>query len=148
MVTPSDSVVGPIVAELAAIAQQIEGIGTCYTTAPDGAPEDNSVMLPCKSWSVESMTNGRLRLRLTFQVIHCFLRRQLSENLTDIQTYIPAWWTVLSDWNNQTLNGKAASLDITEGQIAEVVHAGVKFLGLIHTVTVLTEFRVRTAANA
>lgn len=145
-VTPSDTLVGPIVEQLALVAQQINGIGPeqCYIKPPDGPPEDNSVLFPCKAWAFSDMSNGRLRVRLTFDILHVFSRRMLDEALPDIQAYIPAWWAVLGDWNNQTLGGTVRSLDLKSGEITTLRYGGETLLALRHEVTVLTEFLVTT----
>lgn len=143
-VTPQDTIVGPIVEQLALVAQQINGIGTCYLQPPDGPPEDNSVLFPCKSWRFQNNTNGRLRAYLTFDIIHVFSRRLLDEALPDINTFIPAWWAVLGDWNNQTLNNTVRSFDLKEGQITTLKYGSDTYLALVHQVTVLTDFLVVT----
>lgn len=146
MVTPNDSIVGPIQQQLALVAQQIEGIdpNLCYTTPPKSSIEEGAVLFPCKGWAVDSMTNGRIRLKLTFHILQLFRMRPLDEVIPDIQAYIPAWWTVLSDWNNQTLGGNAISFDFSNGEIAQVKHNNTDYFALKHVVTVLTQFKVIT----
>ena len=144
-VTPTDSVVGPLVAQLALVAQQIQGIGICYLEPPEGPPEDNSVIFPCKSWEFVDSTNGRLRVYLTFDIMHLFSRRLLDEALPDIYKFTPAWWTVLGDWNNQTLGGLVRSMDVKAGEITTTKMAGEILLALTHRVRLLYEFPLTTA---
>lgn len=146
-VIPEDTLIGPLQEELCLVAQQIQGVdpGLCYAKPPKGQLQEGAVLFPCKGWQVESATNGRLRLRITFHALHLFRLRALDEVIPDIQTYIPAWWTVLGAWHNQTLGGRAISFDFTGGDIQLIKHNGTDFYALQHTLSVLVQFRVPTA---
>lgn len=141
-VSPSDTLVGPIVAQLALVAQQIDGMGTTYQKVPEQAPEDNSVMFPCKHVDVVSSTNGRLTLHLTFDIVHVFRRTRLQEVLDRCYAALPAWLTVLGDRKNVTLGGTAQLMDVTAADIKEVKHANQQFLGVVTTIIVRYEFRI------
>ena len=145
-VAPSDTILGPLQQQLSLVAQQIQGIdpNLCYTTPPKSSIEDGAVLFPCKGWGVDSMTNGRLRLKFTFHILHMFRMRPIDEVIPDIQTWVPAWLTVLSDWNNQTLGGHAISFDFTSGEITQVRFNNTDYFALKHVVTVLTQFSVIT----
>lgn len=142
MTTQADTIIGPIVAQLITVAQQITGIGTCYAQVPEGAPESNSVMFPCKHIDVVEGTNGRLTLHLTFDIIHSFRRNRLQETLADCYAAMPAWLTVLGSYRNVTLGGTVSLLDLKSQDIKEVKHAGQSLLAVVSTVIVRYEFPI------
>lgn len=137
--TPSDSLVGPVVDGLITVASQIAGLTRHYREAPEGVPDDNSVLYPLKGFEVVDATNGKLTFKLKFQVIHNFRRRRLQDNLANIHMYIPAWMDALSAWANQPLGGLATEVSLTDGQIRESTWGGQSGLALVLDVEVLTE---------
>jgi hypothetical protein len=145
MVAQSDSLITPITTQLIAVTNQIAGIGRSYPSVPDGAPEDNSVMYPCKHIDVVSGTNGRLDLHLTFDIIHCFRRNRLQESLTRCYTVMPAWLTVLGSYANIRLSNSVTMLDLKSVDIKEVTHGGQTLLAVISTVVVWKEFAIPTS---
>ncbi len=149
-VTPSDTLIGPLQDQLCQVAQQISGIdpNLCYgSTPPANNLEDGSVIFPLKSFAVDSATSGKLRIKLTFTALHLFRKRPLDEVIPVIQSYIPAWWTVLADWKNNTLGGLAITFSFTQGEVGTIKHNNTDFYALKHTLEVLVNFNVVTAPN-
>jgi hypothetical protein len=144
MATPSTTI-SDIRAQLIQVAQQIQGIGPCYPVPPEGFIEDGGVLFPCKSWQVESLTNGRVRMRLTFDILQLFADRDYAEAVPTLETFALAWWQVLGAWANQRLGGLALSLDLVNGGVSTVTHGETTYLALTHTVNVLTEFLISTS---
>lgn len=144
-VAQSDTMITPIVNQLIVVAEQITCMGRTYAAVPEGAPEDNSVMFPCKHIDVISATNGRLELHLTFDIIHCFRRTRLQEALTRCYAAMPAWLTVLGSYANVRLGGQATLIDLTSMDIKEVVHGGQSMLAVVSTVIVRKEFAIPTS---
>lgn len=145
-VMPADTLIGPLQQQLCLVAQQIVGIDPdfCFAAPPKGPLQEGSVLFPVKGWTVESATNGRLRLKIKFNAYHIFRLRALDEVIPDIQSFIPAWWSVLGAWKNQTLGGKAISFDFEGGDIVTIQHNSTEYLALQHTLTVLVQFAVST----
>lgn len=145
-VTPADTIIGPLQDQLCLVAQQIAGIDPdlCFAKPPSGPLQEGMVLFPVKGWTVESATNGRLRLKISFNAYQIFRMRSLDEVIPDIQTYIPAWWAVLGAWGNQTLGGKAISFDFDGGDIVTIQHNSTDYLALQHTLNVLVQFAVST----
>jgi hypothetical protein len=141
-VSQSDTLIGPIVTQLIVVAQQITGVGTCYDQVPEAAPEDNSVMFPCKHIDVAEGSNGRLTLYLTFDIMHCFRRTRLQEALARCYAAMPAWLTVLGSYQNVRLGGLVTLIDLSDMDIKEVVHADQSMLAVVSTVKVRYEFAI------
>jgi hypothetical protein len=106
----SDTLVTPIVTELAALAQQIEGIGDIYIDTPDRAPADNSVLFPMRDFRILDEANGLYHVELVFEILHVFRRTNLSVAVKKAYAALPAWLHVLTAWTNQTLNGTAMDM--------------------------------------
>lgn len=140
MTTQADTLIGPIVAQLAVVAGQIDGIGRCYDKVPEGAAEDNSVMFPCRHIDVVEGSNGRLTLHLDFDIIHAFRRARLQDALARCYAAMPAWLSVLGSYQNVRLGGLVTLLDLKSIDIKEVKHADQMMLGVISSVTVRYEF--------
>lgn len=143
--TPDDTIVGPIVDGLIVVGKQIDGIGRFYKEPPEGSPEDNSVVFPLTKFSVEGDTNGRMFLKLTFEISHLFRRARLNETYSRIIPFVPAWLDRLSAWPNQTLGGAAEEVSVESGRIDSLTWGSQQFLALTLTVTVLTEFAISTS---
>jgi hypothetical protein len=141
-VSQSDTLIGPIVTQLIVVADQITGIGRTYSQVPEAAPEDNSVMFPCKHIDVVEGSNGRLTLHLTFDIIHCFRRTRLQDALARAYAAMPAWLTVLGSYQNVRLGGLVTLVDLKSMDIKEVKHADQVMLGVISTVVVRYEFPI------
>ena len=140
--TPSDNLIGPIVSQLAGIASQIQGVGRTYTVPPEGEPEDNSVLFPLKRWRVIDSTNAKLKVELTFSILHLFRRDRMDDVMPRVQLVMTSWWNALADWQNLTLGGLAIDTTIKDGAIGTVEWAGQLYLSLTNTVVVLTEFNI------
>lgn len=142
-VPQTDTIIGPIIDQLIAVSQQIDGIGTCYPKIPDQAPEDNSVLYALHPHiDVKSGTNRRITLHLTFDIIHVFRRTRLQEALVRCFAAIPAWINVLGSYANVTLGGTVQMIDLQGMDIREVKHAGQQMLGVISTLVVRTEIPI------
>src|SRR5271166_2604902 len=111
---PSDNLIGPIVTQLAAIAGQIQGVGRTYTVPPEGEPEDNSVLFPLKRWRIIDSTNAKLKVELTFSILHLFRRDRMDDVMPRVQLVMTSWWNALADWQNLTLGGLAIDTNIKD----------------------------------
>lgn len=141
--SPNDSLVGPIVHQLATdIQTQIPSISYVYEKLPERTPGDNSVVIPLAKLKVVSDTNGKLKVRLYFAIQHLFLRSNIADNLARAYTYIQPWLYVLSAWGNQNLGGLAMEVDVSEVQVKQMSMAGQPLLALLMSVEVLTEFNI------
>lgn len=144
MITPTDTLVGPVVDGLIGVTGQISGIGRTYREPPEGAPEDNSVIFPLTGFEVKDDTNGRLFVALTFEISHLFRRGRLNETVGRIIPFVPAWLDRLTAWPNQSLGGAAEEVSVKSGKIAGFTWASQQYLALSLTVTVLTELPIST----
>lgn len=141
-VPQTDTILKPIVDQLILVAQQIDGIGTCYDKIPEGALEDNAVMFPVTHMDVKSGTNRRLTLHITFDIVHHFRRTRLQETLARCYAAVPAWVNVLGSYGNATLGGTVQMIDLQAIDIREVKHAGQSGVGVISTLVVRTEIPI------
>lgn len=143
-IAPADSLVTPLAEALGTVAQQIQGVSLVYTTPPDGAPEDGSVLIVLREWEVEGDTNYKLRVNLVFEVLHLFLRNDLSQALANAYPYVPAWFTVLTAASNNELGGLAITVSLLthKGSVKGFEWAGDPYIAISNMVGVLTEFPI------
>lgn len=140
---PSDSLIGPIIQQLATTIQtQIPSIEHVYTQVPDRAPSDNQVLLPIIKIKILGDTNGKLKLLLTVGARHVFRRRELDAGLTQAYTYIMPWLRLLSAWPNQTQGGLAIDTTPTDLAITRIIESGQVFIALAINFNILTEFNI------
>lgn len=142
MATQSDTLIGPVIAELITIAQQITGIGTCYDKVPEQPPEDNSVMFACRHIGVTSGTNGRVDLDMDFDIIHGFRRTRLQNDLPRCYAAMPAWVQVLSAPANVRMGNVAQIEDLSDIDIKGFTHAGQDMIGVISRVHIRREVSI------
>lgn len=141
-----DTLVAPLIAALVVVAQQIQGVGNCYPTVPDAAPEDGSVLFAPKSVQVDDdSTNAQLVLRIEIEVLHLWRRRRLQDNLALVLAALPAWLTVLTAWGNQQLGGLAQNVNLTRMQIMPYTHAQQDYLALVNTLDLRVLQSINTA---
>lgn len=141
--SPNDSLVGPIIHELAVIIQTgIPSIQTVYEDMPDRAPIDNSVVLPLTDAEPKDETNGKMVVKLVIGGKHLFRRKEMSANIQQAYSYLFPWLQLLSAWPNQDLGGLARSITTTKVRVTQAGEAGTPFLALAVDFTVLTEFNV------
>lgn len=136
----TDTLLGPVLAGLANVAAQVQGIGTIYTEVPEQTPQDNSVMFPVKSWKVVDWTDGTAQIEWTIDVIHIFVMSRFQDDLSRAQTFIAPWLYALSSLTNTTLAGAAVVTEVQGGQFIQYVHSGQPYLALVSTVRVVTEY--------
>lgn len=136
----TDTLLGPVLSGLVAVAAQVTGIGTVYTDPPEGPPEDNSVLFPVKEWNLVDWTDGTVQVAFTIDVTHVFRRERFQDDMAQAQTFIAPWLFALTDLSNTDLNGAATLTDVGKGRFIQYSHAGQVYLALVHTVTVTTEF--------
>jgi hypothetical protein len=139
---PTDTLVGPIIHQLALVSQQIQGMGRTYEVPPEGLPEDNSVLFPLKKFRVLDDTNAKLKVELDFSIYHLFRRDRMEDTYPRIQPFLTAWWFALADWQNLTLGGLAILTTIKDGSIGNVMWGDQPYLAVITNITVLTEFNI------
>lgn len=142
MATQSDTLIGPIITELKAIAQQITDIGAVYEQVPEAAPEDNSVMFACRHIDVVSGTNRKLDIFFDFDIIHSFRRTRLQADLARCYAAMPAWTTVLSTPTNVRMGSSATLEDLTGMDIEQIKHGGQTMIGVISHIRVRREFNI------
>ena len=139
---PDDTLVGPIIHELAAvISDQIGGIGRIYELPPDGPPEDNSIQFPFQM-VVEDETVGKLKVMLTFDIHHNFRRTRFSEDYARAQTYVIPWVLCLATWENQTLNGLAYCLHPGKVSVIQMVTSQTPYVSVVSRLVVETELNI------
>ncbi len=142
----ADSLVLPLQQQLAVVAQQIEGItpDLCVITPTDYAPFDQAVIFPLRSWDIKAVTNGRVRMTLRFEVLHCFRRDPLEVTLSRLQPFVVPWLTVLTAWSNQDLGGLAIDMEWagSPGKPVMLQWGDGTYLCISNTVDVLTEFSI------
>lgn len=141
---PADTLIDPITQRLAAVAQQIEGIGVCYLQAPEGPPEHNSVLFPVVDIQVDEQYYGRATLTLTYQIVHLFRRTRLQDTLPLLFAYAPAWITAITAEPNVTLDGLVQGIEMTKIEILPYRHAEQLYLSLTSTVKVTTLYNLLT----
>lgn len=140
---PNDSVIGPIVHELATIIQtQIPSIGHVYEKLPDRPPTDNEVLLPMTKARIVDDTNGKLKVRFTIACQHLFRRTEMDVSITRAYTYVMPWLLMLSAWTNQTLGGLSIAVYMSEVGVSQVVNSGQAYVALVVNFDVLTEFNI------
>ena len=141
----TDDVVTPIIDELVLVAKQVEGVGQCFPQPPDGPPPDNSVLFPLRKFKPEDHTAGKMKVTLTFEILHLFSRTQLSQAITRAYKTLHPWWQALTAWPNATLNGKAYLTELTgEGEIKEVLWSNTPYLAVSHTFDVCVVLNIPT----
>lgn len=140
---PTDDLVGPIVHQIALLIQaQIPSVAHVYEKFPDGPPQDNSVIIPLVSGKVVDETNGKLKLRFTFAVLHIFRRSKLPDNIGRAYTYVAPWLKLLSAWPNQNLGGLAREVDATNLMVTQRAEAAQAVVALSVNFDVVTEFNI------
>ncbi|GHO44517.1 hypothetical protein [Ktedonospora formicarum] len=146
MYSPQDTLIGPIVDELADIIEnQIEGVSRVYRLVPDNNPENNSAVIPLTKYDVISDTNGKLYLKMLFGIRHLVRRSRFEDNIQDCYMYLAPYLLAFSAWDNQTLNGKSMSVEVTQGGVTQYVESGQVYTALVVNVAVLTEFNIPTS---
>lgn len=139
---PTDTLVGPIIHELALVIQdQIGGIGRIYELPPDGPPEHNSIQFPFQM-SVDDETVGKLRVTLSFDIHHHFRRVRFSDDYALAQTYIIPWVLCLATWENQTLNGLAYALHPGKVRVIQMVTSQTPYVSVVSHLDVETELNI------
>jgi hypothetical protein len=138
----TDDWLGPVLSALGTLTQQIQGIDptTVFTELPE-LPQAG-VIFPIKNWEVLDDTNAKLKVRWTIDIQHLFTFSRLQDTMQQAQAYIPAWLKALSAWPNQDLGGIAITTTPKSGKLAEAVYGGNRFLALINTVQVTTEYNI------
>lgn len=143
-IAPNDSLVTPIAQALATVALQLQGVSVVYTDPPDRAPEDGSVLIVLREWEFEDDTNDKLKVNLVFEVLHLFLRTDLSQALASAYPYVMPWFTALSATSNNQLGGLVITLSLLnkKGTVKGFVYGGDPYIAISNMVQVLTEFNV------
>lgn len=140
---PSDSLIGPIIHELALIiASEIPSIAHVYEEMPDRAPMDNSVLLPMTRIKVLDDTNGKMKILMTIGARHLFRRREFDLAIQQAYSYIMPWLQMLDAWPNQTLGGLVIEVNPHDVQVTKVMESGQVFVALATAFDVLTEFNI------
>ena len=141
--TPSDTLIGPIVHQLAQIIRtEIPSIAYVYEKMPDRAPTDNQVLLPVVKLKIVDDTNGKLKVRISIGARHLFRRTEIDMGLTKAYTYVVPWLRMLAAWTNQTLSGLAIAVYMSDLGITQIVESGQVFIALAVNFDVLTEFNI------
>lgn len=144
--TPADDIVGPIVSALSnVLTTQISGLGRMYTKAPDGPPENNSVIFPLTKVKFEEDTNGKFYVRLTFRITYIQRRSKYPDNIQALYTMFSSMSRILSSWPNQTLGGASISVCPKDAGFTQWAEAGTSFVALFINTEVLTEYNILTS---
>lgn len=141
--SPADNLVGPIIQQLANIAQtNITGITEVYIDEPDGAPEDNSLEIGLAKYDVLDDTNGKLKLLLTFSLRFRRTRVTAAQDLPALRSYVIPFLMAYSSWGAQDLAGDSMLVTVKQGGITQDIRSGQPYRTLITNVQVLTEFNI------
>lgn len=141
--TPSDTVIGPIIHQLAvSIQTQIPSIAQVYEQLPDRNPMHNSVILPLGRSKILSDTNGKLKVNFTITMRHLFRRKEMDANISEAYTYVMPWLQFLAAWENQTLGGLAIEVNPSDLQVVQVAESGQAYVALAVNFDVVTEFNI------
>lgn len=141
--SPSDTLVGPIVHQLALlVAAQIPSVGHVYEDLPDRSPTDNSVIVPLIRAKVLGETNGKLRVQLQFSLRHLFRRKNMPDNIATAYTYVMPWLNLLSAWPNQNLSGLAIEVNPSDVVVTQMSESGQPMVALVINFFVVTEFNI------
>ena len=100
------------------------------------------MLFPLKRFRIIDDTNAKLKVELTFSILHLFRRDRMDDVMPRVQLVMTSWWNALADWQNLTLGGLAIDTTIKDGAIGTVEWAGQMYLSLTNTITVLTEFNI------
>lgn len=140
---PSDDIIGPIIHEIALIIQTgIPSIEYVHERVPDRAPANNHVLLPILKIHQLDDTNGKLKIRITIGARHVFRRTELDAGITKMYTYIMPWLFLIAAWPNQTLNGRAIQMEISDVIPTRIMESGQAYIALAINFDVLTEFNI------
>jgi hypothetical protein len=137
-----DTVIGPIVDQLHRIIHGDVGVERIYDTDPDSQPEHGSAIIPAPLFEILSDTNGKLYLKLKFQIRHVSRRTVLAQNLKYLYTYVMPYLQALAAWPNNELGGEAIQVNIIKGGIGQLPVNGQVHLALYLNIEVLTEFNI------
>ena len=148
--TPTDDIITPIIAQLSnVLTTQIgSGIGRTYIEAPDGPPEHQSVIFPMVKFDIKDDTNGKLYIKLYFNIRYILRRSKLPDDIAQCYLMFSSFIRVLSSWPNQGLTynsaGNSITVTPTGGQITQFAIAATPFISLQVNTEVLTEINVLT----
>lgn len=147
--SPSDSVAGPIVAQIASmVAVQIPAVGHVYEEIPDRPPGDNEVVIPLLKgehgqhgrFAGGGDTSGKIEITYTFSMRHVFRRREIDQSIKSAYTFIQPWLNFFHALPNQNLGGLSRAMNTTNMTIAQSERAGQPIVVLAIDFEVLTEF--------
>lgn len=141
-----DTTLGDIKHQIGLIASgQITGVGRIYEQEPDTPPEDGSVIVAMRKFKVESDTNGKLKLRITFGLFYCKRRKRTTQDMPAVEQYLMPFLSAYSAWGNQTLNNDAELVGVSDGGVVQQPIAGEIYRCLVVNVDVLTEYNIPTS---
>lgn len=147
----TDDVIAPITHQLAAILTNQLGIGRVYEQAPDGPPEDQSIVIPPPTFKLMSDTNGKLALRLTFAIRYLVRRKRLADSISAAQLYLIPLIQAFSAWANQGLydgtRNLAREVNAASGGVVQLVESGQAFIAAVCNVDVLVDLNINTSPS-
>lgn len=144
--TPSDTLVGPIVHQLATyINTEITGINKVYEQDPDGSPLDNTVTIPLVKFEVKECTFGKMEVTLKFSVIHWFRRGVLGTGITKCYSFLMPYLQVLTAWSQNDINNLARQITVTDGGVTQISYSSEPHVGLVINIDVCTEYNEITS---
>ena len=142
---PADTLISPIITELATILdQQIGGVNRIYNLPPAGPPDDMSVIILLNHGKNSTATIGRLRQTLTFVVMQFMRFNDLSAAYTTAYSYIPSYLQAFEAWGAQRLNNKSIEVNVRDYGVAQRPYAGQPYLILGFTIDVVAEIPTPT----
>ena len=123
-------------------SSQIANVARVYTTEPDGPPEDHSIVVGSPTWRILSDTNAKMLVEFTFPVSYCVIRRQLGEDVDDVESYFLPMLFAFSSWANQDLTDDAFITDVDKGGVIQVGYSGEIVRAIRMLIKVTTEFNI------
>lgn len=123
----------------------VAGVLRGYATEPDAPPEGGSVVVGSPTFRVKDDTNAKMLIDWVFPVYYCSIRRSLSEDVDDVESYFLPMLQAYSSWGNQELTPDAFITSVISGGVTQKPFSGQVFRVLIINVMVTTEFNIPTS---
>lgn len=123
-------------------ATQVAGIVRTYATEPDAPPEGGSVVVGSPTFRVMDDTNAKMLIEWVFPLFYCAVRRSMSEDVDDVESYFLPMLQAYSAWPNQEITPDAFITSVLSGGVTQKPFSAQVFRVLIINVKVTTEFNI------
>lgn len=138
-----DNTVKNIKEALGAVASsQVANVSRVYTKEPEGPPEDHSIVVGSPTFRMLDDTNAKMQMEFVFPVSYCVIRRQLGEDIDDVESYFLPMLYAYSAWTNQNLTPEAFITGIDRGGAIQANYSGQIVRAIRMLIKVVTEFNI------